>query len=251
MALGRHGGYAQSTHVVANVSGLARRIRNVDIVVEDSHGKRGLSQLAVGHEAVGLETLVLSRTHAGKVDGVLGAPIVLLQVAQMIGHHGNIGAPLLLETNEHTHADRVDTGLTHAVEPVAAPLKTALHASGMVKLVVLAIIGFLKADNAVKSVVGKLAILLHLERHNLDLDVREIALGYVDGLGQIRHSGLGGILARNKQDILERSKLFYGAILVFNLLGGEDGAGHRILAMESAIHARVTARIGDVERNEH
>ena len=78
MALGRHGGDAQGTHVVADVSGFAGTVRDIDIVVEDTHGKRGLGQFAVSHKTVGLEALVLGWAHAGEVNRVLCAPVVLL-----------------------------------------------------------------------------------------------------------------------------------------------------------------------------
>ena len=111
----------------------------------------------------------------------------------------------------------------------------------MIQLVVLAVIGLLKAYHTVQSVMGKLAIVLHFQRHHFDFDVREVTLGYIDGLGQIGHTGLGRILARYQQDILERSQLLNSLIFIFNLLRRKDGARHGVLAMESAIHTRVTA----------
>ena len=96
MTLGRHGGDAQRAHVVADIGRLTGRVGDIHVVVEDTHGKRGLRQFAVGHEAVGLESFVLRRAHTGKIDGVLGAPVVLLQIAQVVGHHGDIRAPLFL-----------------------------------------------------------------------------------------------------------------------------------------------------------
>ena len=169
----------------------------------------------------------------------------------MVGHHGNIGAPLLLESDEHTHADRVYASLSHTVESVAAPFKAALHAAGMVELVVLAVVGLLKADDTIEAVVGQFLVLLHLQRHHLDLDVREIALGNVDGLGQIGHSRLGWVLACDEEDVFKGCQLFDGTVFVLYLLRGEDSARHGVLAVETAIDARVGARVGDIERDEH
>ena len=220
-------------------------------MVKDTHGKRGLCQFAISHKTVGLESLVLGRAHTGEVNAVLGAPIVLLQIAQVVRHHRHIGAPLFLQSDEHTHTDRVYTCLPHTVEPVATPLKTALHAAWVVQLVVLAVVGFLKADHTVQSMVGQLAVFLHLQRHHLDLDVREVALGDIDGFCQIRHSRLGRILACYQQDVLERCQLLYCLILVLNLFGCQDGACHRVFAMKAAVHTRVGTRVGDIQRDKH
>ena len=129
------------------------------------------------------------------------------------------------------------TGLTHAVESVATPLKAALHATWVVQLVVLAVIGLLETDDTIEAVVGQFLVFLHLQWHHLYLDIREKALGNINGLSQIGHTGLGGILARDEQDILEGRQLFDGTIFVLNLLGGEDGACHGVLAVETAIDA--------------
>ena len=176
---------------------------------------------------------------------------MLLQVAQVIGHHGDIRAPLFLKPNQHTHADRMDAGLPHAVETVAAPLETALHAAGMVELVVLAVVGLLETDYAVETVVGQFLVLLHLQRHHLYFDIREIALGNIDGLGQIGHARLGRIFARDEQDVFKGGQLLDGTVFVLYLFGGEDGACHGVLAMETAIDARVGTGVGDIEGDKH
>ena len=130
---------------------------------------------------------------------------------------------------------------THAVETIAAPLKLALHATWVVELVVLVVVGFLETDDAVHTMVGEGLVILCRERHHLNLHVREILLGDVDGLGKIRGTSLGWVLARNEKDVLEWCQLLDCLVLVLNLLWGEDGAGHRILTMETAIHAGVGA----------
>ena len=107
----------------------------------------------------------------------------------------------------------------------------------MVQLVVIAVIGLLKADDTIEAVVGQFFVFLHLQWHHLYLDIREIALGNINGLSQIGHTGLGGILARDEQDILEGCQLFDGTIFVLYLFGGEDGACHGVLSMETAIDA--------------
>ena len=158
-----------------------------------------------------------------------------------MSHHHYIRAPFLLQADEHTHTDGMDTCHTHAVETIAAPLKLALHATWVVELVVLVVVGLLETDDAVHTMVGEGLVILCRERHHLYLHVREILLGDVDCLGKIWGASLGWVLARNEKDVLEWSQLLDGFILVLNLLWGEDGTSHRILTMETAIHAGVRA----------
>ena len=210
-------------------------------MVEDTHGESCLGQLLIGHEAVWLETFVLCRAHTREVHAVLGLPVMLLKVAQVMSHHHYIRAPFLLQADEHTHADGVNACHTHAVETVAAPLKLALHATWVVELVVLVVVGLLETDYAVHTMVGEGLVILSRERHHLNLHVREILLGDVDCLGKIRGASLGWVLARNEKDVLEWSQLLDCLVLVLNLLWSEAGTSHRILTMETAIHAGVGA----------
>ena len=111
----------------------------------------------------------------------------------------------------------------------------------MVELVVLVVVGLLETDDAVHTMVGEGLVILCRERHHLYLHVREILLGDVDCLGKIRGASLCRVLARYEKDVLEWSQLLDGLVLVLNLLWGEDGTSHRILTMETAIHAGVRA----------
>lgn len=140
-----------------------------------------------------------------------------------MSHHHYIRAPFLLQADEHTHTDGMDTCHTHAVETIAAPLKLALHATWVVELVVLVVVGLLETDDAVHTMVGEGLVILCRERHHLYLHVREILLGDVDCLGKIRGASLCRVLARYEKDVLEWSQLLDGLVLVLNLLWGEDG----------------------------
>ena len=113
------------------------------------------------------------------------------------------------------------------------------------------VVGFLKADDSVESMVSEFFVVFSRQGHHLNLDVGEILLGNVDGLGKVRNSGFGWVLACDEQNVFEGCQLFDGSIFVFNLFGGEDGARHRVFAMEAAIDARVGTRVGDIKRNEH
>ena len=210
-------------------------------MVEDTHGEGDLRQLTVADQAVGLETLVLCGSHAREVDAVLRAPIAFLQVAQVIGHHRHVGLPVLLQSQQGSHADGVDASHSHAVEAVDAPFEAALHATGVIVLVVGGVVGLLKAYHAVHAVVRQHLIVLGGERHHLYLEVGEIGLGAVKGLCQVFGSGLGGVLSRHDEEILERSELLDGLVLVLTLVDGEDGARHGVLAVEAAVDAAVGA----------
>ena len=86
---------------------------------------------------------------------------------------------------------------------------------------------------------ASLGIFFGSERHNLNLQVREIFLCNVESLCQIGHSCLSRILARDKQNVLERCNLLYRLVLVLNLLGCEDYARHWVADVKSAVDARV------------
>ena len=229
----------------------SRGIGDVHVVVEDAHGKGDLRQLAVGHDHVGLEAAVLRRAHAGEVHAVLRAPVMLLQVAQVMGHHGDVRAPLLLQPDEHAHADGMHSGLPHAVETIEPPLELRLHAARMVDVVVHLVIGLLEADDAVHPVLHQFRILLRLQGHHLYLQVAEVRLGQVEGTRQIGHAGLGGVLARHDEQVFKRGQLLDGLVFVLDFLLRQDGAAHRVADVEAAIDARVGAGIGDIQRDEH
>ena len=251
LAFGRHGGDSQRGHVVAQVGGFASRIGDVDVVVEDAHGESHLRQLAVRHHAVRTEASVLRRSHPRKIYTVTRTPIVLLQVAQVMGHHRDVGAPLPLQTNQHAHSDTVNAGLSHAVEGIDAPLEIGLHAARMIQVVVLAAIGFLKADYAVHAVSAQFCILLGTEGHDLNFEIREIGLGQVQRSGNVGDARLGRVFSRHEQQVFKGSKLLDGAVFANHFLLRQDGALHLVGHMEAAIDARVGAGIGQVEGNEH
>ena len=171
LRLSRHGGDAEGSHVVTDEGWLTSRIGDVHIMVEDTHGKGGLCQFLVAHETVRLEALVLCRSHTREVDAVLGAPIVLLEVAQVVCHHGDVGAPFLLQSDEHAHTDAMYASHTHTVEAIASPLKLALHATRVIEFVMLTVVGLLEADDTVHAMVGKRFVVLGGERHHLNLHI--------------------------------------------------------------------------------
>ena len=121
-------------------------------MVKDTHGKSDLCQFAVAHDDIGLEAAILRRTHTGEVDAVFRLPIMFLEIAQVISHHGDVCPPFFLQTDEYSHADGVDARLPHTVETVDTPFKFGLHAAGMVDVVIRFVIGFLKANHTVHAV---------------------------------------------------------------------------------------------------
>ena len=163
-------------------------------MIEDTHCESGLRELTVGHEAVWLEAFILCRSHTWEVDAVLGAPVVLLEIAQMVCHHSDVSAPIFFETYEHSHSDGVDAGLSHAVEAVATPFKLALHAAWVIELVVFTVVSLLEAYYSVESVVCEFGVFFSCERHYLNLDVREVFLCYVDSFSEIWDTSFGRVL---------------------------------------------------------
>ena len=236
--------------MVADIGRFAGRVGDVHVVVEDTHGESDLCQLLVAHDDVRLETFVFGRTHAREVHAVFRLPVMLLQVAQVVSHHGHVRTPVL-QSDEHAHADGVYAGLPHAVEPVDTPFELRLHAARMVHVVAGLVVCFLETDYAVQSVVYQFGIFFRLERHHLDFQVREVRLGQVERFGNVGHTRLGRILTRHNQQVFERAELLDGLVFVFNFFGCQDGARHGVADVEAAVHARVGARVGDVERDEH
>ena len=116
----------------------------------------------------------------------------------------------------------------------------------MIVLVVRTVIGFLKADYAVHAMVAEGTVVVGLEGHHLDFDVREIRLGNVDGGDQIFHPSLCRILAGDEKNVLEGSQALDGAVLVLNLLRGEDDALHGVFAVKATVDAGVAAGIGEI-----
>ena len=155
----------------------------------------------------------------------------------MVCHHNDISTPLLLKSEQCTHAYGVNSCLSHTVKAIDTPLKVALHAGRMVNLIVLTVVSLLEADNAVKSVLRKLIVIFGLQRHHLYLDIREILLGYIYCLGKIWYTGLGRVLSRYKENILKRGEFLYCLILILYLLWCKDGARHGVAAVETTIHA--------------
>ena len=95
-----------------------------------------LGQFAVAHHDVGLE-MAFRRTHTREIDAVACAPVVFAEVEQVACHHCHIGAPVL-KTYQHSHADFVHSGLSHAVESVDTPFKVRFHSCRVVCFVLLA-----------------------------------------------------------------------------------------------------------------
>ena len=220
-------------------------------MVEDSHGEGDLCELLVSHHAIRLESAVLCRTHTREVYAVFGSPVMFLEVAQMVSHHRYVSAPLFLQTDEHAHSDRMYTGLSHTVEAVATPVEVSLHSTRVVNVVMRSVIGLLEADDAVHSMMGELGVILCGERHHLEFEVREVLLGDVESLREIRHAGLYRVLSGDYQQVLERGQFLYRLVLVLALFRCQNYPRHRVGRVESAIYAMIYARVSYIERNEH
>ena len=156
-------------------------------MVEDTHGECKLCKFPVVHDDVGLETIVFGWTHTGEVDAVLGFPIMFLQVAEVVSHHCHIGPPLF-QTDQNTHSYLVDTGLSHTVETIDTPFEFGLHASRVILFIVRLVVGFLKTDDSVQSVMSELFIFFRFEGHHFNLKIAEIRFGQVQCTGDVRHS---------------------------------------------------------------
>ena len=157
--------------MVAEVGTFAGRIGDIHIMIEDTGSKCHLSQFAVTHDNIWLESSVFRRTHAREIKAVFGFPVMLLQITQVISHHSHVGTPFFLQADQHTHANAVNTGLSHAVETVDTPFKLRLHAARVIDLVIRLVIGFLETDHTVHTVMCQFAVLFCRKRHHFNLQV--------------------------------------------------------------------------------
>ena len=168
----------------------------------------------------------------------------------MTGHHGDIRAPVL-EANQHTHSYFVDTGCSHAVEPVYAPFENGLHATGMVIAVIGFIVGLLETYHTVETAVGKALVIALLHRHHLDGEIVEVGACDFKHLFQIVHAVEGRELSGHYEEVLERPEAADSLALILNLLKCEGDAFQGIMMVEAAVHTVVGTGIGDIHGNVH
>ena len=205
--IGRHGSYAERSHIVADACRLTSRVRDINIVVEDAHSESKLRQLTVVHNHIGLEAFILGGAHTWEVDTVLRLPIALLQVAKVMRHHRNIGTPLF-EPYQYTHADGVYTGLSHAVEPIDTPIELRLHATRMILFIARLVIRLLKADYTIQAMLNEFGILFGFEWHHLNLQVTEVRFCQVERFGYVVYTGHRRVFALLYRDTRLRLILF-------------------------------------------
>ena len=168
----------------------------------------------------------------------------------MIGHHRHVRPPVF-EAYEDTHANRVDAGLSHAVEAVHAPFEIRLHAARVVDFVIFAVIRLLKADDTIHAVARQFAVLLRAEGHDFDFQVAEIGLGQVERPCYVRYTCLRRVLARHEEEVLKRGKPFDGLVFIDHFFLGKDGTFHRVAGMETAVDATICARVCQVKGDKH
>ena len=160
----------------------------------------------------------------------------------MVGHHGHIRAPFF-QSDKYTHADGMDTCLSHAVETIYPPFEFRFHSTRMIYVVTGFVVSFLKADDAVQSVFFQLGVFLGFEGHHFYLQVAEVFFCDVQRFCQIGNTCLGGILSCYQQQVFKRAELLDGFVFIFHLFGGEDGTCHRVADMETAVHTGVGAGV--------
>ena len=156
-------------------------------MIEDSHGESKLCKFPVVHDNIGLEAIVFGWTHTGEVDAVFGLPVVFLQVAEVVSHHCHI-CPPFLQTDQDTHADLMDTRLSHTIESIDTPFEFGLHASRVILFIVRLIISFLKADDSVQPVMGEFFVFFRFEGHHFNLKVTEIRFCQIESTGDVRYT---------------------------------------------------------------
>ena len=241
-----HRCYAKACHIVAEAGAFAGRIGDIHIVIEDTGCKCHLGQFAVAHDNIRLESSVFRRTHTREIKAVLGFPVMLLQITQMIGHHSHVRAPFFLQADQHTHADAVYAGLSHTVESIDTPFEFRLHSARMIDIIVCLVIGFLETDHTVHTMMRQFAILFCRKRHHFNLQVGEIRLGQIKSTGNIRNACLCRILACYQKQILKRSQFLDGLVFVDDFFFRQDRSLHRIADMETTIDTRIGTRVGDI-----
>ena len=238
MTLRTHRGYSQCSHIISHLRRLTGRVGDIHVVVEDTHSKSNLSQFAITHLHVGLESSVLSHPHSWEIHRELRAPVCLFEVSQMACHHHHLRAPIL-QSDKRTHTYLVHSRLSHTVISVEAPFKVRLRSSGVIHLISLLVVSLLEANHSVETMISEFCIFLRSQWHHLNLQVVEIRLSQVESLCDIFHTRLHLVLSSEHQQVVKRSEFLYCLIFPHNLLLGENRALHWVLHMKTAIHARV------------
>ena len=218
-------------------------------MVEEAKCAGELGKLTVGYHNVGLES-ALRGAHTGEVDAISRAPVFALQISEVTRHHRDVDAPVF-KAYEHAHAYFVHSGLSHAVVTVETPLVVRLHAFGVIYLVALAVVRFLKTHYAVEAAFGEPAVFLHFERLHLDGEVVKIRPAGAQHLLEIFHTATSRSFSAHYQQILKRTETLDGFTFVFDLLHSEHSSGKRIVVVESAIDAKIGAEVCDVHGNVH
>ena len=112
-------------------------------------------------------------------------------------------------------------------------------------------VGLLKAYYAVQTRMGETLVILSAEWHHLNSEVRKIRTADLQGHFDIISAGKLWILTGDNQQILKRTESFDCLALEFDFVGRENNTFDFIVVIESAVDARVRARIGNVQRYEH
>ena len=167
----------------------------------------------------------------------------------MKSEHCHIRAPLL-QTYQRSHAYAPCSSLCHTVGSIDTPLEIRLHPRRVVYLIILSIICLLETDNTVATMAHQSSITVYGKRHYLNLYVMEIRPGQVYGSGNVINTRLGRIFACKKQYVVERAEFFYCLVFPHNFFLCKNCAFHLVLPVKAAVHARIHARIGKVQRQE-
>ena len=121
----------------------------------------------------------------------------------------------------------------------------------MERIVVLAMVCLLKADDAVEAFLDEALVLCCAHGLYLDGEVVEIGTAHAQDVGEILNTADRGELAADDEQVLERTEAADGLALVLDLVHGQDGALALVVMVEAAVDAAVRAGIADVHGYVH
>ena len=124
------------------------------------------------------------RSHSREVHRITRPPVFLLQIPEVPGHHDSIGTPVF-KTQQHPESYLVDSGLSHAVISVKAPVIMWFHPSRVIFLICLPMVRFLKTYHSIETAVGQTLIFRRTQRLHLKSQIVKIGSARAENIFHI------------------------------------------------------------------
>ena len=246
---GRVAGRTERQDAVAELGALPGGDGQPGARQEEPQGGHELDKGFVIHREVRPELTALRLVEAGQGDRHLGVEEGVLQVAAVQAGVEQVPARLG-QAEQGAQVDPAQTGPGGPLGRVEPPEIVPLAAGQVHAAVHLLVVGLLEQGHGVHPGLGQLAVLVHLERIQLDGHRGEVPLQAAGRLDQIGHGRDLRRLTGEKEHVTHAGG-GHGPGLGLDFGKGQGAAQDGVLVVEAAVGAAVRAVVGDVERHEH